>query len=74
MAELLGVLVGVALHIGWIAVEEVGFGIILLNYFLIGKVLDNHHIQALVEFFDAFQTVTHTGDATLLRDAEAVTF
>ena len=73
MAELLAVLVGVAQHVRRIAIEEVALGIILIDHLLIGELLDDHHIQTLVEFFDAFQTVIHTGGATLLRGAEAVT-
>ena len=73
MAELLAVLVGVAKHVGWIAVEEVALSIVLINHLLIREVLDDHHIKTFVKFLDAFQSVIHTGGATLLRGAEAVT-
>lgn len=36
MTELLGVIVGVAKHVRWIAIEEVTLGIVLLDHSLIG--------------------------------------
>jgi len=73
VTELLGVLIGIAKHVRWITIEEVALGIILIDHLLIGEVLNDHHVESFVEFFNAFQSVIHTGCTTLLRGAEAVT-
>lgn len=41
MTELLGVLVCIDKHIGWVTVEEVALGVILLDHFLVGEVIND---------------------------------
>lgn len=38
MAELLGVLVCIAQHVGWVAVEEVTLGIVLINDLIVQSI------------------------------------